>query len=144
MDLFREKSIKAKKQAKTYVMARVCLYCGAPIEDQARASKLYCSVWIDKYGVRHDCKRKQHQVKHENADAILLDFNSKQREISRQITRMLKTHGDEVATEVLDAYGINLFDCLKIEMNKKEGEASFLRYKIITNAKTFKHKIIKA
>lgn len=143
MVIFKNQCTNSKKQAKSYHLGRACLYCGEPIEDQARASKLHCQPWSDEYGVRHDCKRKRHQDKHQKNDGILLDMNANQREIARQIERMLKTHGDEVSTDVIDAYGINLFDSIEFDLNPKEGKAVFLGYKIVTSSSTQIHKIIK-
>lgn len=131
------------KPTKTFFLGRACLYCGEPIEDQARSSKLHCSPWIDEYGVRHDCKRKRHHVKNHERESILLDFSANQREIARQIEQMIKAHGTEVTTEILEAYAINLFGGLRFEMNYEQGVAEFLGYKIITTTKTKTHKIIK-
>lgn len=131
------------KQSKTYTLGRVCLYCGEPIEDQARANKMHCSPWLDEYGIRHDCKRKRHQIRHQEKEDVLLDHNAKQRELTRQIENIVKTHGDIVTNEVLDAYGINLFESLKIDFNAGSGTSSFLGYQIISNAITKTHKIVK-
>lgn len=139
----RKNSSLGTKQSKTFLLGRTCLYCGEPIEDQARSSKLHCSPWTDNYGVRHDCKRKRHHVKNHERESILLDFNAKQREIARQIERMIIAHGTEVSTDILDAFAINLFDGLKFEMNHLQGVSEFLGFKIITTTKTKTHKIIK-
>lgn len=54
-----------KSSSKTYILGRACQYCGEPIEDQARATKIHCTRWKDAEGQIHDCKRKKHQLKHQ-------------------------------------------------------------------------------
>jgi hypothetical protein len=127
--------------AKTYKLGRVCLYCGEPIEDQARANKTHCSSWIDKFGVRHDCKRKKHKLKTQPQEDILLDFAARQRETHRQILKLIAAHGDYVSTEILDAYNINLADNLGFSFDSGIAVADFLGFKILSNSKLKTHKI---
>jgi hypothetical protein len=126
---------------KTYKLGRACLYCGEPIEDQARATKTHCSRWIDKFGVVHDCKRKKHKLKTQPQEDILLDFAARQRETHRQILKVLTAHGDYVSTEILDAYNINLADNLGFSFNSGIAVAEFLGFKIFSNPKLKTHKI---
>lgn len=126
---------------KTYKLGRACLYCGEPIEDQARATKLHCSRWIDKFGVIHDCKRKKHYLKTRTHEEILLDFAARQRETYRQILKLLTAHGDYVSTETLDAYNINLADNLGFSYDSGIAVAEFLGFKIFSNAELKTHKI---
>jgi hypothetical protein len=126
---------------KTYNLGRVCLYCGEPIEDQARATKTHCSRWIDKFGVIHDCKRKRFRLKTKPQEDILLDFAARQRETRRQILKVLAAHGDVVSTEILDAYNIYLDDNLGFSFHSGIAIAEFLGFKIISNSKLKTHKI---
>lgn len=126
---------------KTYNLGRVCLLCGEPIEDQARANKTHCSRWIDKFGVVHDCKRKKFTLKTQPQEEILLDFAARQRETRRQILKLLTAHGDVVSTEILDAYNINLGDNLGFSYHSGIAVAEFLGFKIFTNPKLKTHKI---
>lgn len=126
---------------KTYKLGRVCLYCGEPIEDQARATKIHCSRWIDRFGVVHDCKRKKHQLKTRSQEDVLLDFAARQRETHRQILKLIAAHGDNVTTEVLNAYNINLTDNLGFSYHSGIGVAEFLGFKIFSNPKLKTHKI---
>jgi hypothetical protein len=137
----KTKSGPILREAVTYKLGRKCLYCGEPIEDQARANKFHCSAWVDEYGKRHDCKRDRHALRHKLDDDVLLDISAGQREIKRQIERMITAHGDEVSTEVLIAYGIKLMDCLRFKYHSGLGTFDFLGYRIISNPKLKTHKI---
>lgn len=136
----KKDSLYENKPAKTYFLGRVCQYCGEPIEDQARASRTHCPRFMDEFGVMHDCRRKKHQVKHQEDEAILLDWSAAQRQTKRKIEEAVIAHGDEVTLDVLDAYNIKLQECIRF--NYLEGSAvfEFLGYDIIVkpNLKTYK------
>lgn len=127
--------------AKTYKLGRACLNCGEPIADQARKTKLHCSAWTDKYGVRHDCKRRRNQAKNQDNEDVLLDLCARHRETRRQIEKMIAAHGDAVSTEILNAYGINLADNLRFTYHSGIAVTEFIGYRIITNLKLQTHKI---
>ncbi|MFN3795537.1 MAG: hypothetical protein ACK4RX_12810 [Chitinophagaceae bacterium] len=133
-----------EKESKTYFQGRVCQFCGEPIEDQARKSKIHCSAWIDEFGVKHDCRRKKHQYKHQLEEDVLLDFSAKQREMARQLQKLLAAHGNQVSTEVLDAYGINLSACLGFSFEEGVFTTRFLGFTIATNLFTQQHLIQKS
>jgi hypothetical protein len=141
--------MKEKKQnsdgraIRTFKLGRACQYCGEPIEDQARATKMHCTRWKDEFGTVHDCKRRKHQLKHQPQEDILLDFSAKQRETSQQIEKVIAAHGDIVSTEVLNAYNITLSDNLNYSYHSGLATAEFLGYKIITNPRLNNHKIEK-
>lgn len=134
---------KIKSPARTYFSGRACLFCGEPIEDQARLSKKHCTPWIDEYGKNHNCRRKQHHMRHAEDENILLDHNTKQRETQRQIERLIKTHGNEVTIAMLDAFGIQLSSALEHNYTTCGVESKFLGYSIISKAKSNHHKIRK-
>ena len=131
------------RPAKTYKMGRVCQYCGEPIADQERTSKIHCSRYIDEFGVIHDCKRKKHTLKTQLQEDMLLDFSARQRETKRQIEKIIPAHGDLVSTEVLNAYNIQLSDNLGYRYESGLLYAKFLDYTIISNPKLNTHKILK-
>lgn len=132
-----------EKKAKTYHLGRVCQNCGEPIADQDRATKTHCSRWRDEYGVIHDCKRQKHTLKTQLYDDILLDFSALQRETKRQIERVLADHGNEVSTEVLNAYNVKLVENLSYGYHSGLLYSQFLGFRIISNPKLNTHKIIK-
>ncbi len=138
-----QKIQKIKSPAKTFLSGRACLYCGEPIEDQARLSKKYCTPWIDEYGINHYCRRKQHHIRHAEDENILLDYNAKQRETKRQIESLIKTHGNKVTKAMLDAFGIELSSALEQNGTTGAAESKFLGYSIISKAYSNHHKIIK-
>ncbi|MFZ9171463.1 MAG: hypothetical protein ACO210_05845 [Sediminibacterium sp.] len=138
-----KKQENSKKMAKTYHLGRVCQKCGEPIADQDRATKIHCSRWIDKFGVIHDCKRQKHALKVQPYENILLDYSAIQRETKRQIEKVIAAHGNEVSTEILNAYNINLNENLSFDYHSGLMYAGFLGFKIITNPKLNTHKIIK-
>ena len=131
------------KPAKTYLLERACEYCGEPIADQERASKKHCTRWIDEAGKIHDCKRRKFSLKNRVEEDILLDFSARQRETNRQIEKIIAAHGNEVSTEVLTAYDVQLGDNLKYEYHAGLLYAEFLSYKIISNPILNTHKIVK-
>ena len=133
----------SEKQAKTYHLGRVCQNCGEPIADQDRATKTHCSRWRDEYGVIHDCRRQKHALKTQPFDDILLDFSAVQRETKRQIEKILADHGNEVTTEVFNAYNVKLGENLNFGYHSGLLYAEFLGFRIISNPKLNTHKIIK-
>ena len=76
-------------------------------------------------------------------ESILLDFSAIQRETKRQIEKVIAAHGNEVSTEILNAYNINLNENLSFDYHSGLMYAEFLGFKIITNPKLNTHKIIK-
>lgn len=134
---------KETRPGLTYHLGRACLNCGEPIEDQARSTRTHCPRWIDQTGKVHDCRRKKHQLKHQPQEDLLLDFSARQREISKQIEKVLAAHGDIVSTEVLNAYNITLSENLRFSYHSNLGTSEFLGYKIITNPKSKTHQIVK-
>lgn len=129
--------------SKTYLLGRSCQFCGEPIEDQARPTKIHCTRWKDKNGQIHDCKRKKHQLKHQPYEDTLLDFSAKQRTTRQQIEKMIAAHGEIVTTEILNAYNVILSENLRFSYQSGLATAEFLGYKIITNPKLNNHKIEK-
>jgi hypothetical protein len=133
----------ADRQAKTYKLGRVCHYCGEPIPDQERASKIHCTRYRDKFGIIHDCKRKKHKVKTQLQEDILLDFSARQRETKRQIEKIIPIHGDLVSTEILNAYNVQLSDNLEYKYESGLLYAKFIDFTIISNPILNSHKIVK-
>ena len=137
-------SIKApNRNSKTYFMGRKCQFCGEPIEDQARKTKIHCTPWIDEYGVRHDCKREKHQQKHQPEEEVLLDFGARQRKMTRQIENLIQSHGIEVTTDMLTAFDIKLSNNVSYEYNRKSATFKFIGYSIVYQIQTNTHKIYK-
>lgn len=128
------------RPAKTYKLGRACQHCGEPIEDQARATKTHCTRFIDEFGVLHDCKRRKHQLKHQLSEDVLLDWCALQRQTKGRIEDAIAAHGDELSVEILDAYNINLQDCIRFNHNSRVTVVEFLGYDvlIIPNRKTYK------
>ena len=132
-----------KNFSKTFILGRACQYCGEPIEDQARATKIHCTRWKDENGQIHDCKRKKHQLKHQPEEDLLLDFSAKQRTTKQQIEKMIAAHGVIVTTEILNAYNIILSENLRFSYQSGLATAEFLGYHIVSNPKLNNHKIEK-
>ena len=137
----KTKSGPILRESLTYKLGRRCLYCGEPIEDQARANKIHCTPWVDEYGNRHDCKRRRHSLLHKQDDEVLMEVSAGHRDTKKQIERVLAAHEDEVSTEVLNAYSIKLMDCLRFRYHSGIGTFDFLGYRIISNPKLKTHKI---
>jgi hypothetical protein len=139
----KKKDQLPSKPAKTYLLGRACEYCAEPIADQERASKKHCTRWIDEAGKPHDCKRRKFTLKNRVEDEILLDFSAEQRETNRQIEKVIAAHGNEVSTEVLIAYNVQLGHNLRYEYYSGLLYAEFLGYRIISNPILNTHKIVK-
>ena len=135
-----KKNDSGGKQLKTYKLGRACQFCGEPIADQERKSKIHCTRYRDEFGVIHDCKRRKYQLKHQLEEDVLLDWCSMQRATKSKIEDMIKAHGDEVKIEVLDAYNVTLDNRIKSHQHLGQTIAEFLGYNIIItpNCKTFK------
>jgi hypothetical protein len=128
------------RPVKTYKLGRACQHCGEPIADQERASKTHCTRYKDEFGVIHDCKRKKHQLKHQLHEDVLLDWCALQRENKKRIEDIIKSHGDEVSLEVLDAFNVILHNGIRYYQRSASIVVEFLGYNVIVKpkCKTFK------
>ena len=127
----------------TYLFGRKCEYCSEPIEDQAQISRKHCLPWVDEYGQQQDCRRAKHSMIHSRETVLLQELNAKLKETDRSIKRLLTHHGDYVGTEILDAYNIQLDECIRFHPEENGIVAfEFLSYVIKTDIIKRKHKII--
>jgi hypothetical protein len=128
----------------TYINNRKCEYCSKPIEDQARINRKHCHPWKDEFGVQHSCKRLKHSVKHEREDEILLEHNSRAKNLNKMISKMLTDHGDQVTSEIIDAYGICLSESEHFEFDGHQFTSYFIDFTIYSNPNTHMHRIVVA
>ena len=128
----------------TYYLNRKCEYCGEPIEDQARSNRKHCIPWKDEYGKTHTCRRLKHSVKHEQEDELLMEHNARAKNHHKMIAKMLTDQGEQVTSEIIDAYGIRLTECLDFHFDGHQLTSYFLGFTIYSNPNTQTHRIVPA
>ena len=138
----KQLKIPANPRRLTYILNRKSEYCGAPIEDQARASRKHCPPVIDEFGVSHSCKRMKHAVKHEREDELLMEYSARAKNHNKMIAKMLTDHGEQVTSEIIDAYGIRLTECLDFHFDGHQLTSYFLGFTIYSNPNTQTHRIV--
>jgi hypothetical protein len=126
----------------TFEQGRKCRMCGAPIADQEHAAREFCKITHDENGKVKDCKTTFHRLADADEREKYRQIINTQKFIKEQLDLLINKKGNEVITEDLDAYDIELSNPINYEMSSAGVLTSyFLKHKIISNPITQKHKI---
>jgi len=126
----------------SYQLKRACKFCSAPIPDDAHATTEYCPKTWDENGKVRDCKSDYHRENDKPEREIQAAYNGRNKAIKTRIEFLLIKHGDQVTTEMLDTYDIDLTECLRYKVDPSSMLTSyFLNYKIVSNPFNNIHKI---
>ena len=114
----------------------------SPIADQEHAAREFCETTHDENGKVKDCKTAFHRMADAEEREKYRQIISNQKFIKEQLEVLISKKGDEVLTEDLDAYDIELSNPINYEISSAGVLTSyFLKHKIISNPITQKHKI---
>lgn len=137
-----KKKFTEKNEKFSYLLKRSCKYCGAPISDNAHAATEFCPKTYDENGKVRDCKTAYHRENDKPERAIQAEYNSRNKAIKSRIEFLLKKHGDQVTTEMLDTYEIELSECMSFKVEPTGVLTTyFLNYQIVSNPFNNIHKI---
>ena len=127
----------------TYYDERSCEFCFKPIADQEHATRRFCHKTYDYFGKVNDCKTAFHRLKDQPEREVQSSIINYHKSVAERINRMVETKGVLVSTEDLNAYEIQLCSPISYQL-KSNGDliSDFLHHTIISNLKTFTHKII--
>ena len=131
-------------EAYTYYDERSCEFCNKPIPDQEHATRKFCPKSYDNFGKVKDCKTAFHRLKDQPEREVQSSIINYHKTVAERIDMMVKKKGSLVNTEDLNAYEIQLCSPISYQL-KSNGEfiSEFLQHTIISNLKTFTHKIIR-
>ena len=126
----------------TYLKNRTCRHCGEPIADQDDLKKEFCEKTYNEFGKVKDCKTAHHRENDKPDRVMHARIINNQKAISTRLEFLIKKKGDQVSTEDLDTYEINLSESLNFKIEKNGTMISqFLNHTIISNPFTEIHKI---
>jgi hypothetical protein len=126
----------------SYLLKRACKYCSAPIHDKAHGASEFCPKTWDENGKVRDCKTAYHRENDKPEREIQAEYNGRNKAIKSRIEFLVKKHGDQVPTELLDTYDIDLTECMRYQIDPSGILTSyFLSYIIISNTFNNIHKI---
>jgi hypothetical protein len=126
----------------SYLLKRACKFCSAPIHDKAHGASEFCPKTWDENGKVRDCKTAYHRENDKPEREIQAEYNGRNKAIKSRIEFLVKKHGDQVPTELLDTYEIDLTECMRYQTDPLGILTSyFLSYKIVSNPFSNIHKI---
>jgi hypothetical protein len=126
----------------SYLLKRACKYCSAPIHDKAHGASEFCPKTWDENGKVRDCKTAYHRENDKPEREIHAEYNGRNKAIKSRIEFLVKKHGDQVPTELLDTYDIDLTECMRYQIDPSGILTSyFLSYIIVSNPFNNIHKI---
>ncbi len=126
----------------TFQLGRKCRMCDSPIADQEHAAREFCEVTYDENGKVKDCKTAFHRMIDADEREKHRQIINTQKFIKEQLDLLISKKGDEVLTEDLDAYDIQLSLSISHEISPSGILTShFLKHTIISNPISKKHKI---
>ena len=126
----------------SYLLKRACKYCSAPIHDKAHGAREFCPKTWDENGKVRDCKTAYHRENDKPEREIQAEYNGRNKAIKSRIEFLVKKHGDQVPTELLDTYDIDLTECMRYQIDPSGILTSyFLSYIIVSNPFNNIHKI---
>ena len=126
----------------SYLLKRACKYCSAPIHDKAHGASEFCPKTWDENGKVRDCKTAYHRENDKPEREIQAEYNGRNKAIKSRIEFLVKKHGDQVPTELLDTYDIDLTECMRYQIDPSGILTSyFLSYIIVSNPFNNIHKI---
>jgi hypothetical protein len=126
----------------SYLLKRACKFCSAPIHDKAHGASEFCPKTWDENGKVRDCKTAYHRENDKPEREIQAEYNGRNKAIKSRIEFLVKKHGDQVPTELLDTYEIDLTECMRYQIDPNGILTSyFLSYIIVSNPFNNIHKI---
>jgi hypothetical protein len=126
----------------SYLLKRACKFCSAPIHDKAHGASEFCPKTWDENGKVRDCKTAYHRENDKPEREIQAEYNGRNKAIKSRIEFLVKKHGDQVPTELLDTYEIDLTECMRFQIDPSGILTSyFLSYIIVSNPFNNIHKI---
>ena len=126
----------------SYLLKRACKYCSAPIHDKAHGASEFCPKTWDENGKVRDCKTAYHRENDKPEREIQAEYNGRNKAIKSRIEFLVKKHGDQVPTELLDPCDIHLTECMRYQIDPSGILTSyFLSYIIVSNPFNNIHKI---
>ena len=126
----------------SYLLKRACKFCSAPIHDKAHGASEFCPKTWDENGKVRDCKTAYHRENDKPEREIQAEYNGRNKAIKSRIDFLVKKHGDQVPTELLDTYDIDLTECMRYQIDPSGILTSyFLSYIIVSNPFNNIHKI---
>ena len=126
----------------SYLLKRACKFCSAPIHDKAHGASEFCPKTWDENGKVRDCKTAYHRENDKPEREIQAEYNGRNKAIKTRIEFLVKKHGDQVPTELLDTYDIDLTECMRYQIDTSGILTSyFLSYIIVSNPFNNIHKI---
>ena len=126
----------------SYLLMRACKFCRAPIPDNAHGASEFCPKTWDENGKVRDCKTAYHRENDKPEREIQAEYNGRNKAIKSRIEFLVKKHGDQVTTEMLDTYEIELMECLRFNIESSGILTThFLNYQIVSNPFNNIHKI---
>jgi hypothetical protein len=126
----------------SYLLKRACKFCSAPIHDQAHGASEFCPKTWDENGKVRDCKTAYHRENDKPEREIQAEYSGRNKAIKSRIEFLVKKHGDQVSTELLDTYEIDLTECMRYQIEPSGILTSyFLNYIIVSNPLNNIHKI---
>ena len=126
----------------SYLLKRACKFCSAPIHDKAHGASEFCPKTWDENGKVRDCKTAYHRENDKPEREIQAEYNGRNKAIKSRIEFLVKKHGDQVTTEMLDTYEIELMECLRFNIESSGILTThFLNYQIVSNPFNNIHKI---
>ena len=126
----------------SYLLKRACKFCSAPIHDKAHGASEFCPKTWDENGKVRDCKTAYHRENDKPEREMQAEYNGRNKAIKSRIEFLVKKHGDQVPTELLDTYDIDLTECMRYQIDPSGILTSyFLSYIIVSNPFNNIHKI---
>lgn len=126
----------------SYLLKRACKFCSAPIHDKAHGASEFCPKTWDENGRVRDCKTAYHRENDKPEREIQAEYNGRNKAIKSRIEFLVKKHGNQVPTELLDTYEIDLTECMRYQIDTSGILRSyFLNYIIVSNPFNNIHKI---
>jgi hypothetical protein len=126
----------------SYLFKRACKFCRAPIPDNAHGASEFCPKTWDENGKVRDCKTAYHRENDKPEREIQAEYSGRNKAIKSRIEFLVKKHGDQVTTEMLDTYEIELMECLRFNIESSGILTThFLNYQIVSNPFNNIHKI---
>lgn len=126
----------------SYLLKRACKFCSAPIHDKAHGASEFCPKTWDDNGKVRDCKTAYHRENDKPEREIQAEYSGRNKAIKSRIEFLVKKHGDQITTEMLDTYEIMLTECIKYQVDPSGTLTThFLSYQIVSNPFNNIHKI---
>ena len=137
-----KKNFTEKIASFSFHLKRSCKFCSAPIPDSAHAATEFCPKTWDENGKVRDCKTAYHRENDRPEREIQAEYNGRNKAVKSRIEFLLKKYGDQVTTEMLDTYEIQLTECMRYKIDQSGFLTSyFLNYQIVSNPFNDIHKI---